>query len=117
MPPELGEENGHFQTVRRVRNSPYDGYATLLFGPGTGAIDFDTPSDYHGPAFIVTGGRHWLSSADDGPHAQTLPDGRRGGSMRNLHAVTPETRTTTHYFGGFSRNYRKGDHAFATFYT
>lgn len=116
MAPVLGEVNGQFQALREVRNSPYDGYATLLFGPGTGPIDFDTPSDYHGPCLIVTGSRHWLSTPGDGPHAAQLPDGRRGGAMRNLHAITPETRSTTHYFGGFSRNFRVGDAEFSAFY-
>jgi vanillate O-demethylase monooxygenase subunit len=116
-PPELREVDGRFQAIRQVRNSPYDGYATLLFGPGQGPIDFDTPSDYHGPGLIVTGARHWLSDAGSGALAVELPDGRRGGSLRNVHAMTPETLHSTHYFSVHARNFRHGDEAFSAMYT
>jgi vanillate O-demethylase monooxygenase subunit len=115
--PDLRQVDGRFQAIREIRRSPYDGYATLLFGPGEGEIDFDTPSDYYGACLIVTGGCHWLSKPGDGPQAAVLPDGRRGGSLRNVHAVTPETRHSTHYFSVHTRNFRQGDAAFSAMYT
>ena len=30
-----------------------------------------------------------------------------------LHVITPETPTSTHYFGGVSRNFRLGDEAYS----
>lgn len=114
IPPELTEVNGVFRTVRRVQ-MPYEHYATLLFGPGSGPMEVATPSDYHGPALTVTGSQHTLSPDGAGPLASQL-NGLPGGSLRNLHGITPETRTTTHYFSGFSRNFRQDDVAFSRMY-
>lgn len=98
---------------RPLRNVPYDRYATLQFGPGQGTMDLDSPSDYHGPALIVTGTMHTLHDPAAGPLAIRRPDGQRGGALRVFHGVTPETRSTTHYFAAFSRDYRLDDDAFS----
>jgi vanillate O-demethylase monooxygenase subunit len=108
IPLQLIEHEGNFRTVRETRGAPYDGYATLLFGPGEGVIDFDAPTDYYGPCLTVTGSVHNRRSGHG--HAEG------GGAMRNVHCLTPETEHTTHYFGGFSRNFRKGDAAFTRIY-
>lgn len=100
---------------RHHRNAHYDGYATLLFGPSTGLMAFDTLSDYHGPALIVTGSVHYLNREQVGKHAPDMGDPARG-VMRNIHGITPETRFTTHYFGGHIRNFRRADSAFTATY-
>ncbi|MES2262770.1 MAG: aromatic ring-hydroxylating dioxygenase subunit alpha [Pseudomonadota bacterium] len=97
FPVVLEERADSFRAVRKVTNQPYDGYSTFLFGPGSGTQDFDAPTDYHSPALIISGSVHRLSS------------GEHLGAMRFLHALTPETPTTTHYFGGSTRDFRQGD--------
>jgi vanillate O-demethylase monooxygenase subunit len=107
-PVKLTEYKGVFRAVRECE-SPYEGYASFLFGPGDGTINFELPTDYHGSALIVSGTIY-----------ERLPgqgDVSGGGAMRNVHMLTPETLHSTHYFGGFSRNFRKGDDEFTRIYS
>ena len=108
VPVKLTEYKGAFRAVREFREVPYEGYAEYLFGPGEGTINFDLPTDYHGPALIVSGTIHTRRPG------QGQVSG--GGAMRNVHFLTPETPHSTHYFGGFARNFRMGDDEFTRAY-
>ncbi|CAN7749028.1 aromatic ring-hydroxylating dioxygenase subunit alpha [Variovorax sp. LjRoot130] len=112
-PLSLRVEGDHLFAARPLCGVPYDDYATLQFGPGQGTMDLDSPSDYHGPALIVTGTVHRLHDEKAGSLAIMHPDGQRGGALRVFHGVTPETRSSTHYFSAFSRDYRLDDEAFS----
>lgn len=114
-PVELVTEGDTFRALRHHPWAPYDGYSTLLFGPGSGQASFDTVSDYHGPALVVTGGIHYFEEGKAGPFAIRVGD-RPGGSLRNIHAITPQTRNSTHYFAAFARNFRLGDDQFSKLY-
>jgi vanillate O-demethylase monooxygenase subunit len=108
FPVKLTEYKGAFRAVRECGEVPYEGYASFLFGPGEGTIPFEVPTDYHGPALIVSGTIHKRRPG------QGQASG--GGAMRNVHLLTPETLHSTHYFGGFARNFRKGDEEFTRVY-
>jgi vanillate O-demethylase monooxygenase subunit len=114
-PMELSMEGDALFAVRRERGAPYDGAATMFFGPGKGPMDMEGLSDYYGPALTVTGMVYVFDKEGAGPHAVPVAD-RMGGAMRILHGVTPETRYSTHYFSAHSRNFRLDDdglsHAF-----
>lgn len=116
--PELCAERGaELTAVRRVAGIDYDGYASLLYGPGEGKLDLQVPTDYYGPALLVTGAIHWLRPGGrPGPHMVRMADGRMGGSLRNVHGVTPETRHTTHYFNANVRNVQRGNAEFTALY-
>lgn len=88
-PLSLRVEGDHLFAARPLCGVPYDDYATLQFGPGQGTMDLDSPSDYHGPALIVTGTVHRLHDEKAGSLAIMHPDGQRGGALRVFHGVTP----------------------------
>lgn len=110
-PLSLRTDGDHLVATRTQRGVPYDDCATLQFGPGRGTMDLEGPSEYYGPAMIFTGTIHRLHGPKAGPLALAQPDGQRGGALRVFHRVTPETRSLTHYFAAFSRDYRLDDEA------
>jgi hypothetical protein len=65
-------------------------------------------SEYYGPSMIVTGGPFTQ-------RAEISPTGldRELGTIWFLHVITPETPTSTHYFGGISRNFRLSEPAYS----
>jgi nitrite reductase/ring-hydroxylating ferredoxin subunit len=107
-PIEFKMEGEKLFAVRHQNGVPYDGAATMLFGPGHGLANLDALSDYYGPALSITGMVYSFEEAGAGPHAVRMGE-RVGGAMRILHGVTPETRYSTHYFSAHARNFRLGD--------
>ena len=94
------EQDGETVTaVRRMRDVPFGGLEAALYGavPGSGTFDWDNVSTYLAPSLVVTG-------------VQPLPGSPEGfGAFRFLHAVTPETETSTHYWAVTARDFRIGD--------
>jgi len=107
-PVEMTEHNGILRMVRRTKNTPYSPYYTFLFGPGDYLVDTDVFSDYYGCSLVITGGPFFRAAGPNQPEASR----KKLGEMCFLHAITPETSTTTFYFGGFTRDFRLEDDAF-----
>jgi phenylpropionate dioxygenase-like ring-hydroxylating dioxygenase large terminal subunit len=66
------------------------------------SIDRQQIAEFFAPAFHIT--TTTLKPATDG-------DGSRMARQKTMHAITPETRTTTHYFWSVSRDYAVHDQA------
>lgn len=65
-----------------------------------GSIDRQQIAEFFAPAFHVT--TTTLTPSGD-------PDDSRTARQKTMHAITPETRTTAHYFWSVSRDYAVGD--------
>ncbi|WP_409332934.1 Rieske 2Fe-2S domain-containing protein [Trujillonella humicola] len=65
-----------------------------------GSIDRQQIAQFFAPAFHIT--TTTLKPSSDG-------DDSRMARQKTMHAITPETRTTTHYFWSVSRDYAVGD--------
>jgi vanillate O-demethylase monooxygenase subunit len=98
------QQDGAFRLIRRVEHMPWIDYFAFIF-PERAAqaqpIYSEVFSDYYGPSLTVTGGPFFFQS----PRV-------RLGELNFLHAMTPETTSTTHYFGGVTRDFRLDDLAF-----
>lgn len=98
-PLDVEEDAESITAIRRMREMPYGGLEAALYGavPGTGTFDWDNISTFLSPSFLVTG-------------VQPLPGSPETfGAFRFLHAVTPETETSTHYWAVTARDFRIGD--------
>jgi vanillate O-demethylase monooxygenase subunit len=106
---EITEVNGLIRIVRDAHGNPYGEFGAFMFG-ADGSVAYDTrqQSDYYGPSAVITGGPFTQ-------RAEISPTGaaRELGTFWFLHFVTPETPTSTHYFGGVSRNFRLGDEPYS----
>lgn len=111
IPLETEERDISYRVTRRGK-APWNPYFDAVFGKDAafkGLADFDIPSDFYGPEFIKTSLPviTRLEGRDDVPKAL--------GTLFILHGITPETETTTHYFGFSTRNFRQGDEALDKF--
>jgi nitrite reductase/ring-hydroxylating ferredoxin subunit len=102
---ETEERDISYRVVRKG-NAPWNPFFDQLFGKEAafeGLAEFDALSDFYGPEFIRTSMPIMtrLEGRDDVP--------KELGSLYILHGITPETDTTTHYFGFSTRNFRLGD--------
>lgn len=70
-----------------------------------GPIDRLMPQHYVAPCLHATGPE--FRSAENGG----VDPGRVFGAFRVIHGIVPETATTTHYFWGFTRNFKQDDPA------
>lgn len=92
-------------TIRLRRVAPAaepNGLDRLCFPGFEGRIDTVTDSEYIGPCLIKTGGPRY-ASALEGSSRRLL------GHLHFLHAVTPATPTTTHYFVATVRDFQLED--------
>jgi len=71
------------------------------------AIDVAIAAEFCGPALIVAVRTDFTCASENG-HP---PEPR--GTMAFIHALTPETETSTHYFPAFVRNFRLDDERFS----
>jgi nitrite reductase/ring-hydroxylating ferredoxin subunit len=102
------EERPRSYRLSRFSRSPWTGFYDLLFGGEhrfDGQSDMQVLSDFYGPELIRT----------SGPITRAI-DGRVGvpseiGELYFMHGITPETATSTHYFGFITRNFRLNDPA------
>ena len=91
--------------TRESRANPAALFADLFPG-GDGPVDVTIGSEFCGPGFIV---------AVRTEFAQTAP-GRASApfaTMTFVHAITPETARSTHYFPAFARDFRLDDERFS----
>lgn len=89
--------------VVRMGKLPWTGFNALVWGAENaydGLADFDQLTDFYGPEFIRTG--FPIYTAVPG-HATVPPE---LGTLHIMHGITPETETTTHYFGFSTRDFR-----------
>lgn len=107
-PVEITEHNSNLRMIRRTKDTLYSPLYEFLFGSGDCLVDTDVFSDYYSSALIITGGpfRRAASLYEPGKTPEKL------GEICYLHAITPETPTTSFYFGGFTRDFRLNDEAF-----
>ena len=104
--PIVEEQRDLSYRVSRTSMIPFTSFHEHLFGAEArfeGLSKFLSLTDYYGPEFIKTSLPITLSI--DG-HDEVPPE---LGSLYILHGITPETETTTHYFGFSTRNFRLDD--------
>lgn len=90
----------------RYTRMRWSGFHDLLFKPENrfeGLSEINALTDFYGPEMIRTSGP--ITSSIEGLDA--VPP--EIGEVYFLHFVTPETQTSTHYFGATTRNFRIGD--------
>lgn len=98
-PLDVEEDGSTITAIRRMRTMPFGGLEAALYGatPGSGTFDWDNSSTYVAPSLVITG-------------VQPLPGAPESfGAFRFIHAVTPETETSTHYWAVSARDFRAGD--------
>lgn len=107
-PMRESRKNAHYLLTRfpKVRWSPFH---DMIYGPeahfeGEAAVENETI--FYGPEFIRTGLGHYV--AIDGKPDVPAALGR----LHILHGITPETETSTHYFGFSTRNFKLDDEEF-----
>ncbi|WP_226635044.1 aromatic ring-hydroxylating dioxygenase subunit alpha [Novosphingobium profundi] len=102
--PKLEESEGAslYQVLRRSK-MPWDPFLELLFGKEAayeGLADFRIVSDFYGPELIRTSMPVITTGAENSENPSEL------GALWIMHAITPETEHSTHYFGFAVRNFR-----------
>lgn len=105
----VAEERERSYQLRRVMNTGWTQFHEFLFKPENkfdGASEMSSITDFYGPELIRTSGpiTHAIESMDDVP--------AEIGHSFFMHGITPETATTTHYFGFITRNFRLKDPEF-----
>jgi len=102
--PKMVEENREKSfRVTRYGKVPWGDFLGLIYGKDCayeGLADFEVVSDFYGPEFIRTG----LPIFKKVEGYDEVPAGL--GILYILHGITPETETTTHYYGLSTRNFR-----------
>jgi nitrite reductase/ring-hydroxylating ferredoxin subunit len=102
--PKLTEEDRDISyRVRRTGKVPFSSFHEMVFGPEAsfeGLSDFLSLTDFYGPELIRTSLP--ITLAIEGRDA--VPP--ELGSLYILHGITPETETSTHYYGFSTRNFR-----------
>jgi len=104
--PKMHEEDGaSLYRVVRSGKVPWNPFLDHMFGKNAafeGLADFRIVSDFYGPELIRTS----MPVVTAVPGHDEVPADL--GSLWILHGITPETETTTHYFGFSVRNFRVG---------
>jgi vanillate O-demethylase monooxygenase subunit len=71
-----------------------------------GRVDRWQEFEFVAPGFVLV----WTGALDAGSGAYENPEKRQGGfSLRSIHALTPETPTSCHYFWTAANGYRQDD--------
>lgn len=107
-PLAVTEDNGTLRIVRAV-SGEWNAYLDFQYGDGLAVatnIEMHTRSDIYNHAYMRTSGL--IIDRIDGQD-KLSPE---YGISYYHHFITPATKTTTHYFGCISRNYRLGDSSF-----
>jgi len=102
----------HERSLERAIGAPdsrgNDARAFAALVPGvSGSVDVVVSTQFRGPGLIVAVRSQLQRSTSD----ETPPD--TVAQMAFVHALTPETDTSTHYFPFFSRDFRREDDAFS----
>lgn len=101
--PIVEEQRERSYRVSRTSRVPFTPFHELLFGADArfdGLSEFLSLTDYYGPELIRTSLPITLSIDGYDQVPASL------GALYILHGITPETPTTTHYFGFSTRNFR-----------
>ena len=98
--PEIRDTEGRLELVRYVKSDAIEHLPIARTLGIKGLVDRTMPQWFFPPSFHVTGS-DFVSAEKGGSEP-----GRVYGRFRVLHALTPETLTTTHYFWAFCRNFR-----------
>jgi vanillate O-demethylase monooxygenase subunit len=99
--------------VLRKGKVPFNPFFEMIFGSDAsfeGLSDFTQGSDFYGPELIRTS----LPIMADLEIGKPVDESHR--RLNILHAMTPETETSTHYFGFATRNFRLEDDAVGEFW-
>lgn len=104
-PMRESHENGRYLLTRlpRLHWGPFH---DMIYGPDAhfeGEAEVENETAFYGPEFIRTGLGNYV--AIDGKPEVPAALGR----LYILHGITPETATSTHYFGFSTRNFRLDD--------
>lgn len=104
----IAEERNSSYRLRRPTPTPWNGFFDFLYGPQhsfDGLCEMESVTDFYGPELIKTTGP--VITSVEGHDA--VPDAL--GQLYFMHGITPETATTTHYWGFMTRNFRTEDAA------
>ena len=102
----LAEDRGGNYFLRRITKSPWTDFFALLYGAEhrfEGLCQMEALTAFYGPELIRTTGPiiTAIDSREDVPPEL--------GHLYFMHGITPETETTTHYWGFITRNFRVDD--------
>lgn len=103
------DDSGDIFMLYRESKSPHNPFFNAVFGPDSGfegLAHVQNRTAFYGPELIRTGLGRFVDVNGD-PDAVPAAFG----DFHILHGITPETETTTHYFGWAVRNFRLGDPA------
>ncbi|WP_170935889.1 aromatic ring-hydroxylating dioxygenase subunit alpha [Pandoraea sp. PE-S2R-1] len=102
-PVSVEERETHLEVARYIKSDRLDHLPVGKAFGLEGLTDRTMIQKFFAPSFHATG------SDFDSAMSGGIDPGRHFGSLRVLHGVTPETATTTHYFWGFSRDFKRDD--------
>ncbi len=105
-PIEIALEGGGLRSFRASRDTPLSEFNAWCFPDAADRVDQELRSVYKSPAVTYSGPIVRETASAGG-------NGRYLGSMFAVHALTPETPRTTHYFSTTTRDFRVGDVAFS----
>jgi len=103
------DDSGEVFMLYRDSKSPHNPFFTALYGPEShfeGLAEIENQTAFYGPELIRTGIGRFVDVNGD---PEAVPEAI--GLLYILHAITPETEYSTHYFGWAVRNFRLGDPA------
>lgn len=103
LPFDIVETDASLNVRRVARGMPPNPYLRMLFPANVDPVNQSFDAEYLGPGLIRTGGL--IEAAPAGAPARAL------GITNFVHAVTPETAHSVHYFVQTSRNFRIDDPA------
>lgn len=111
LPPHIVDEPGDYSVIRTLPAAPVDpqGFVGLIRPDLSGLVQVDLFTRLYNVCLINAAGP-WIY--------RVLPDGSRGpalGKMNFVHAATPETARSTHYFGVLTRDFRIDDDGLSAF--
>jgi vanillate O-demethylase monooxygenase subunit len=93
-PAEVTETGTVLRVLRKFPRGPTDDFGKMLHPDIEGMVETSLVSEYFGPCLINAGGPY------------VTPVGKTHTRKLNfIHAITPETANSTHYFNGISRNF------------
>lgn len=96
---ELEEKEDHLQIARYIRSDSVENLPLAKALNMQGLVDRTMIQQFFAPSLHVTGSA--FSSAQIGGEQP----GKEFGSFRVIHAITPESPYSTHYFWAFTRNF------------
>ena len=98
---EIEDRETYLEITRRIQGDDMNGVPLARALGIDGPVDRLMVQQFFAPALHATGSA--FTRAEDGKPAHYF------GAFRVLHAITPETPTSTHYFYAFSRDFSLGD--------